>query len=81
MSRKYINEFLTAAPKATRATKELIQHIVYDGPELNELIDYTAGIIANLRADEEGQEGMAAFLAKRKPSWVKQSPRMDFPVE
>lgn len=79
--KKYINEFLTAAPKATRATKQLIQYIVYDGPELNELIDYTAGIIANLRADEEGQEGMSAFLNKRKPNWVKQHPKMDYPAE
>jgi len=79
--KKYINEFLTAGPKATRATKQLIQHIVYDGPEVNELIDYTAGIIANLRADDEGQEGMAAFLEKRKPSWVKQNPKTDFPME
>ncbi|MFA5416989.1 MAG: enoyl-CoA hydratase-related protein [Bacteroidales bacterium] len=76
--KKYINEFITAGPKATRATKQLIQHIMYDGPELNELIDYTAGIIANLRADDEGQEGMAAFLDKRKPFWIKKTQR---PIE
>ncbi|PKP31795.1 MAG: enoyl-CoA hydratase [Bacteroidetes bacterium HGW-Bacteroidetes-16] len=76
--KKYINEFITAAPKATRATKQLIQYLMYDGPELTELIDYTAGIIANLRADEEGQEGMAAFLEKRKPAWIKKTQR---PIE
>lgn len=77
--KKYTNEFLTSAPKATRATKQLIQHIVYDGPEFNELIDYTAAIIANLRADDEGQEGMAAFLEKRKPAWIKKTTRIEYP--
>jgi methylglutaconyl-CoA hydratase len=34
-------------------------------------VDYTAGMIADIRASDEGQEGMAAFLNKRKPNWVK----------
>jgi methylglutaconyl-CoA hydratase len=37
---------------------------------LNEAIDYTAKMIADIRASDEGQEGMAAFLEKRKPNWV-----------
>jgi methylglutaconyl-CoA hydratase len=31
---------------------------------------YTAEMIAHLRISGEGQEGMAAFLEKRKPAWV-----------
>ncbi|MER3329607.1 MAG: enoyl-CoA hydratase/isomerase family protein, partial [Candidatus Kapaibacterium sp.] len=27
-------------------------------------------IIAKLRTSEEGQEGISAFLEKRKPNWV-----------
>ena len=27
-------------------------------------------MIAQLRASDEGQEGLAAFLEKRKPNWV-----------
>jgi len=27
-------------------------------------------MIAELRASDEGQEGLAAFLEKRKPNWV-----------
>jgi methylglutaconyl-CoA hydratase len=32
---------------------------------------YTAQMIAELRVSGEGQEGMAAFLEKRKPKWAK----------
>jgi methylglutaconyl-CoA hydratase len=31
---------------------------------------YTAKCIAEIRVSKEGQEGLAAFLEKRKPSWV-----------
>jgi methylglutaconyl-CoA hydratase len=33
----------------------------------------TARMIADIRASEEGQEGMAAFLEKRKPNWIQDS--------
>lgn len=65
---EYIQQFLTAAPKAVEATKELITQIIKD--ELTNTEDYTADLIAQLRAADEGQEGMAAFLNKRKPGWV-----------
>jgi methylglutaconyl-CoA hydratase len=35
--------------------------------------EYTARMIANLRISEEGQEGMKAFLEKRKPAWLEGS--------
>ena len=63
----YISEFMTAAPGAVKATKRMIDHAVNDDRE--ELADYTADLIAQLRASDEGQEGMAAFLEKRKPLW------------
>jgi methylglutaconyl-CoA hydratase len=37
----------------------------------DDLSEYTADLIATLRALDEGQEGMAAFLEKRKPFWYK----------
>jgi len=64
-----VREILTAAPAAVRETKKLIAHIL-ESPNLDKNIDFTARLIARLRADEEGQEGMAAFLEKRKPFWV-----------
>ena len=39
---------------------------------MNEAIEYTARMIADIRSSEEGQEGMAAFLEKRKPKWIKE---------
>jgi methylglutaconyl-CoA hydratase len=38
---------------------------------LEEAKTYTAEMIAALRVSPEGQEGMAAFLEKRKPRWTK----------
>jgi methylglutaconyl-CoA hydratase len=39
-------------------------------PEVNE---YTARLIAEVRATTEAREGMAAFLEKRKPSWAQEA--------
>ena len=63
------NLLLSSGQEAIAACKELIQKI----PEMSfeEVKDFTARMIANLRISKEGQEGMAAFLEKRKPKWAK----------
>jgi len=63
------NLLLSSGPEAIAACKELIHRV----PEMNfnEVKKYTARVIANLRISEEGQEGMASFLEKRKPKWTK----------
>lgn len=63
-------ELRTNSPQAMASTKELI-FTICKSSNFNETIDYTARMIADARASEQGQEGMAAFLEKRKPSWVK----------
>jgi len=35
------------------------------------LIDHTCEVIAGIRVSEQGQEGLNAFLEKRKPHWLK----------
>jgi methylglutaconyl-CoA hydratase len=60
---------LSSGPKAMASCKELIQRIPVMSFE--EAKEYTAKMIADLRVSEEGQEGMAAFMEKRKPKWVK----------
>lgn len=62
-----ILEYLSAAPKATTAAKSLV--IEQTQPQLSTLLHINAELIARLRANAEGQEGMAAFLDKRKPGW------------
>ena len=60
----------TSGPKAMSQCKILI-HDVANNLSLQEAYDYTARMIAEIRASAEGQEGMNAFLEKRKPNWVK----------
>ncbi len=60
----------TSGPKAMSQAKTLI-HEVTNNLTLMEAYEYTARMIAEIRASEEGQEGMNAFLEKRKPNWVK----------
>ena len=60
----------TSGPKAMSHCKTLI-HDVANRLTLMEAYDYTARMIADIRASDEGQEGMNAFLEKRKPNWVK----------
>jgi methylglutaconyl-CoA hydratase len=61
---------LTSGPKAVSNCKVLIDH-VSNKITLKEALSYTAGMIVEIRSSEEGQEGMAAFLEKRKPNWIK----------
>ncbi len=65
-----IKEFQTAAPEAVKATKHLIYETV-NSNNWKTLTNYTAKLIAKLRASTEGQEGMKAFFEKRKPKWIK----------
>ncbi len=69
---EYVNNVVeilkTSGPKAVAHCKRLI-YDVSNVLSFDETHDYTAKMIADIRASEEGQEGMAAFLEKRKPNW------------
>ena len=56
-----VGELLTAGPQAVREAKRLIR----DRPEGQA----TAETAARLRAGEEGQEGLRAFLERRDANW------------
>ncbi len=60
---------LTSGPKAVGHCKILIDQ-VSNKLTFKESLTYTAKMIAEIRSSEEGQEGMAAFLEKRKPGWI-----------
>lgn len=52
---------------ACAATKELlIKNLDYNDPHSE---SFTTRLIAKLRSSREGQEGIRAFLEKRKPNW------------
>ena len=57
------------SPNAVREAKTLVREIA--GRELTQaLVEDTAGRIAAIRASQEGREGVASFLEKRRPSWL-----------
>jgi len=57
-----ITELLSAGPEATRAAKQLIR----DRPDGEQ----AARLAAKLRTSPEGQEGLHAFLEKRRATWT-----------
>ncbi len=57
------------APVAMAEAKQLIQD-VSNKPVNDSLIDLTCDRIARARISPEGQEGLSAFLEKRKPDWI-----------
>ena len=62
-----VEEILASGPQAVRIAKQLVKHV----PALSddEAREWTARTTAQRRAGEEGQEGLRAFLEKRKPRW------------
>ncbi|MBI1730793.1 enoyl-CoA hydratase/isomerase family protein [Candidatus Acetothermia bacterium] len=60
-------EILKSGPKAVREAKILTQRV----PALHyeEALEFCAKTIARVRASQEGQEGLKAFLEKSLPSW------------
>lgn len=66
---KIITVLLRGGPVAQAAAKDLI-HVVAESQHGPELMRFTARRIADMRAGEEGREGLSAFFEKRKPTWV-----------
>ena len=67
-----IRELLKGGPNAVAHCKQVIFKIAGHSADSQEITDkLTAKLIANLRVSPEGQEGLAAFLEKRTPQWVK----------
>ncbi len=63
-----VQTILSSGPEAVSMAKKLVSEVPSMTPE--QFKPYTAEMIAKLRISDEGQEGMDAFLNKRKPNWV-----------
>lgn len=65
---KLAETLLANSPAAIVGAKQLVFDVA--GRKINdELIDSTCERIAEIRVSAEGQEGLTAFLEKRKPTW------------
>jgi methylglutaconyl-CoA hydratase len=63
-----VRELLQAGPRALAEAKALLRAVA--GRRVEEVRDDTVERIATVRASAEGQEGVRAFLEKRKPDWA-----------
>ena len=61
-------DLMRGGPTALAETKRLVRAVT--STPADEIGPLTADWIARLRAADEGQEGMGAFLEKRPPRWV-----------
>ena len=65
----WVQALLAASPNAIKECKKLVQYVA-DRDITRLLIDHTVKAIADIRASDEGKEGVQSFLNKRKPAWV-----------
>ena len=66
-----LDHVLANGPSAVRVAKQLLFAVAGTDLQRQARLDvHTAKLIAELRVSAEGQEGLKAFLEKRKPSWT-----------
>lgn len=70
---RMLSQLRTSGPRAVVAMKKLIPEVASAAID-GDISEKTAQRIAELRTAAEAQEGLGAFLEKRKPSWVTAAP-------
>ena len=66
---RQVDLLLKAGPVASASAKTLVRDVVAHADGARHDAD-NAALIARLRVSPEGQEGLSAFLDKRKPAWI-----------
>lgn len=66
---KQVDLLLKAGPVASASAKRLVRDVAAHADGAKHDAD-NAALIARLRVSPEGQEGLSAFLDKRKPNWI-----------
>ena len=64
---KYIEQLQSSGPKAIKEVKNLVDKC--EKMDVEKYKEFTVEKIAELRVSDEGQEGINAFLEKRKSKW------------
>jgi methylglutaconyl-CoA hydratase len=64
---RYVDQLKSSSPKAIKEIKNLVNN--YKKMDIDKYKEFTVEKISELRVSEEGQEGMNAFLEKRRPKW------------
>ncbi len=69
---RLLGNMLQCGPQAMAVAKKLVLDLTW--PERREkqtdCLEYVSRTLAELRVSPEGQEGLKAFLEKRKPTWI-----------
>ena len=66
-----VTSVLANSPLATNKATALVSLVTSRALD-QDLIEKTCELIADIRVSDQGQEGLSAFLEKRKPNWHKQ---------
>jgi methylglutaconyl-CoA hydratase len=66
---RQVELLLKAGPHASAQAKSLVRRVAFER-DRDRLDHDNAALIARLRVGDEGQEGLGAFLDKRKPRWT-----------
>jgi methylglutaconyl-CoA hydratase len=67
VAREKAKQLCLCGPNAIAVCKQLFVKV--PEMELRDAYDHTTEVVARLRISDEAQEGMKAFLEKRKPTW------------
>lgn len=65
----FCNKLVICAPGAVAATKEVVMNTV-GVPPSSFMLNYVAGVLAEVRAGPESKAGIEAFQKKSKPVWA-----------
>ena len=69
---RVLKNILQCGPNAMATAKRLVLDLSWPErrAQFPDCLDYVAKTLADIRVSKEGQEGVKAFLEKRKPSWL-----------
>lgn len=74
-----VQDLIAGGPNALAATKTLFETV--PGMGIEDALAWTGDLSSSLFQSDEGQEGMTAYLTKRKANWIPESTEAQSPQE